>query len=185
VTLDDVWVGVAVAEGRATHQQLVDEHPEAVVVELIRVSLLVIDLGRDGMCGAADSVGSVVADPLGVSQVDESDPALVVDHEVGGLDVAVDEALAVHVPEDESDLAGQYLGEAGVEVAHHFEQFVEGQSSHWFQHHVQFVCVLEGVEQFVDAFGLLAAEVLKSLLFVVGVLDALGVFEGGLLDGLG
>ena len=114
-------VGVAVAEGGFSGEQLEEEYSEAIVVELVGVALLAVDLWGHGVGGAAEGVGPLPVDLLGEAHVDHGDSACLADHEVGGLDVPVDVSVLVKVLEDECDLCYEDEGERMVEFSGHLE----------------------------------------------------------------
>lgn len=136
------------------------------------------------MGGPADGEGAILADPLGVAEVDEGDSSRCADHEVGGLHVPIDEPVGVQLLEDEAHLHDDQPREALVELASHLEQLVQRQAHHWLQDHVQPLLVLEGMDEPVDSPASPLGEVPQRFLLVDDMLCALAVLEGASLDGL-
>ena len=83
------------------------------------------------MSSPADCVSPFFGYLFSMPQIDQSDPSFVIDHEVGGLDISINKSMAMHVPQNESDLANYYPGEVGTEITYHFEQLMERQAFYW------------------------------------------------------
>ncbi|KAH9395262.1 hypothetical protein TYRP_020824, partial [Tyrophagus putrescentiae] len=119
--------GVDVAVGNLAVQQLPEEDAEAPDVDLLRAGLVADDFGghpgdrpREGHLRGAvvrpPATGAKVADLQGVVEGDE---------DVGGLEVAVDDAVVVEVVHARGDLPCPLHDEAGRDLAAALEQLVE------------------------------------------------------------
>lgn len=97
-------VGVVVAEGCFSREKLINQYAKTVEIELVGVTLVVIYFGWHGVDGAADGKSSILVDLFSVAEVDHSDFAFVIDHEIGSFDIPIDKAVAVELLKDESDL---------------------------------------------------------------------------------
>ena len=107
--------GVGSGEGNGPGEHLVEHDAEGVDVAA-RVSALSADLlGRD-VVGRAEALGEVAegeaagAGVGGDAEVDEADVVVVVDHDVLGLHVAVDDAVGVDVLQRAADADGELDG---------------------------------------------------------------------------
>jgi hypothetical protein len=95
---------VFILERWKTSQHLVDKDAESPPVDRFRVALIEQYLRCYVLRGAADGVGAL-ADDLSEAEVDELEVALVADHDVLRLQVAVDDVLPVQVLEDANYLS--------------------------------------------------------------------------------
>mmetsp|Transcript_38597 Transcript_38597/g.90238 ORF Transcript_38597/g.90238 Transcript_38597/m.90238 type:complete len:465 (-) Transcript_38597:1410-2804(-) len=106
LALDDLAVAlhrVVGDEGRRAGEALESEDPDAPPVGAEAVALVEDDLGGEVLRGAAQGPRAV-GDDLGEAEIDHLEVALLVDEQVLGLEVAVDDFEAVHVREDRHDL---------------------------------------------------------------------------------
>lgn len=104
--VDVVGVFEVFPEGHVAAHELVQEHPDRPQVHVQAVPFAAEDLRRHVVRRAQNGEGFVAV--LGVqdlrsAHVDDLQPALVVDHQVLGLQVAVDYVLAVQVLDAQDD----------------------------------------------------------------------------------
>ncbi|KAL0607182.1 LOW QUALITY PROTEIN: UPF0764 protein C16orf89 [Plecturocebus cupreus] len=109
---DDLLVdldGLLGVEGREAHGHLVGEHPQGPPVHGLVVAFTQDDLGGQILGGPAQGP-SAAPHVLGKTEVRHLQVALLVDEEVLGLQVAVDEVKRVQVLEGQDDLGGIETG---------------------------------------------------------------------------
>jgi hypothetical protein len=104
--------------------ELIDEHAEAIIVELVRVSLIFVDFRRYGMRGSTYGIGTFFVNAFGFAKIDEGDASGSIEYEVGGFDVAVDKAMGVKLAEYLGDLDADEFDSADGEWTQHMEEFV-------------------------------------------------------------
>ena len=168
---------VIIAKGSRSSQQFINQNTKAIVIKLIWISFAVINFWWHGMSRTTYSKSPFFADILGFTQIDHSDFAFGVDHEIRGLNVSVDVAFFMERFHDESNLSDNQSSHVFVERTGHLEQLVERKAFYQLKQHVQFGFVLESLYYVVDARGLLLGEVQQGLFFVLDMLDALAVDE--------
>lgn len=72
------------------------------------------------MCGSTNSVGSIFVYLFGMSKIYQCNSSILIYDEIRGLDVAINETMTVHLPQNESNLAHYNQSEFGIEILHHF-----------------------------------------------------------------
>ncbi len=122
--------GVGAGEGELAGEHLVEHDAEGVDVAAGVAALAFDLLGGDvvGRAHALREVGVGEAARAGVggdAEVDEADAIGVVDHDVFGLEVAVDDAVGVDVFERVGDAEGEFGGALGRELAELVEDAAE------------------------------------------------------------
>mmetsp|Transcript_26704 Transcript_26704/g.87562 ORF Transcript_26704/g.87562 Transcript_26704/m.87562 type:complete len:430 (-) Transcript_26704:798-2087(-) len=153
-------------ERGCAREHLVDEHAERPVVDRLVLPRVPDHLWRHVFGRSADGEG-VLADLLGQAKVHHFDVPFLVDDEVLGLEVAVDDVARVEVLEGDDDARGVKLahgvGEDAI-VPQEREELPPGQK---LKQHVHGVRVLVGPEERVHK---LVVDLLQHALFVQHVL---------------
>jgi len=181
-------VGFAI-EGAAAREQLIHHDGQREHVAVVRQIFLAHLLGRHvrGRAHHARELRGIAAQRQRGAEVGELDVAVGGQHQVGGLDVAVYQALAVGVFERIAALEGdvQHLGHGQQRIGPGMGR--QGLAVHVFEHQVGLGGVLVGVEQTHDVgvlepagHGRLVAQQAAVALGLVGLGQQVGVH---LLDG--
>mmetsp|Transcript_2822 Transcript_2822/g.11364 ORF Transcript_2822/g.11364 Transcript_2822/m.11364 type:complete len:742 (-) Transcript_2822:876-3101(-) len=133
---------------RQAREHLEDKHAEAPPVDGGAVAALLNDLGGEVLGRAAEGGGAGAAGAvLGEAKVADADEACAVNEQVLGLEVAVEDAAVVQVPEAGEDAGPVKGGVGGREGLHLVEEAEELAALHELEHHEEAVVVLEGCDE--------------------------------------
>ena len=112
------FVRVFVVEGREARQHFVQQYAQRPPIHRLRITLPVQELGGEILGGAAEGVGFVLVFHVefAEAEVAEGDVADVVDEDVLGFQVAVDDAEAVEAFQRAQQFGGVEAGAVDVEA---------------------------------------------------------------------
>lgn len=91
------------------------------MIKFVRVTLVLIDLGRHRVSCSAYSKSLAILDTLGMSEIDHRYSTRSVDHEIRSLNVTIEKTPLMDIFEDETYLYYYEKGEGRVKGACHLK----------------------------------------------------------------